>query len=127
VDGTGCHGFEAQSADAAGGTAMDYVTAISTSAAYNSPSDPITGAAGFNCSPTNAQLTPYCWHLPSRSESLYLSELAAIVGGYSNRQYWTSTGRPGTPMTAWTAWIVDINNGANILTDLNLVRAGKAF
>ena len=56
VDGSGCHGLEAQAANASNSTQVVWATALSVSAAYKSPP----------CQ-TNAQLTPNCWHLPSKS------------------------------------------------------------
>ena len=101
IDGSGCHGLEAQIADAAAGEPMDWTTAISTSAAYNDSSNLITGAAGFNCSTTDAQLTPYCWHLPSKTELEYLFEQKDVVGGFSSGYlYWSSTGSSST--NAWS-------------------------
>jgi hypothetical protein len=127
VDGTGCHGLEAQSADASGGIGMDWATAISTSAAYNNSSDAITGTAGFNCSTTDAQLTPYCWHLPSNMELVYLIEQKDVVGGFntSGSYYWSSSQVVAT--AASTKSFFNGSTGAEIKTLAYRVRAVRAF
>ena len=80
VDGSGCHGLEAQAANASNSTQVVWATALSVSAAYNSPP----------CQ-TNAQLTPNCWHLPSKSELEYLYEQRVVLGDPENITYWSST------------------------------------
>ena len=97
VDGSGCHGLEAQAADASSGGTMIWSAAISAAAAYNLSSSSITGTAGLNCSrsafPSSAALpaTPNCWHLPSKTELNYLYEQKFVVGGFADRGYWSST------------------------------------
>jgi hypothetical protein len=126
VDGSGCHGLEAQAADASSGAAMTWTTAISTSAAYNDSSNLITGAAGFNCSTTDAQLTPYCWHLPSKTELEYLFEQKDVVGGFANDNYWSSLENDSN-----NAWSQNFGNGNQVSTVGKLgsipVRAVRAF
>jgi hypothetical protein len=102
VDGSGQHGLEAQASDAASGGYLDWPTAISTSAAYNSTD--ITTA--LSCSTTNAQLTPNCWHLPSKTELEYLFEAKTVVGGFASNLYWSSTEND-----SFTAWTQDFTNG----------------
>ena len=95
VDGSGCHGLEAQATDASSGAIMDWETAISAVAAYNTTA--ITGVLGLNCSTTAypsstaPPATPNCWHLPSKTELEYLYEQKNVVGGFSPYGYWSSS------------------------------------
>ena len=52
-----------------------------TAAAYNLPA----------CA-RDAQLTPSCWHLPSKTELQYLYNQKTVMGGFANSPYWSSTG-----------------------------------
>ena len=123
VDGSGCHGLEAQSTDASSGTSMDWATAISTSAAYNTTT--ITGGSGLNCSTTAFPSTPNCWHLPSKTELEYLYEQKTVVGGFANNFYWSSS-----EYDTGNAWRQSFGNGgqsANGKTNTYLVRAVRGF
>jgi hypothetical protein len=96
VDGSGCHGLEAQPADY---YAVSYIhqwtPAVAGAASYNSPA----------C-PTNAQLTPNCWHLPTKTELNYLYEQKDAVGGFGSDGFWSSTDA-GTG----SAWVQDFITG----------------
>ena len=129
VDGSGCHGLEAQSTDASSGAAMDWATAISTSAAYNTTT--ITGPSGLNCSTTAfpslsaTPATPNCWHLPTKTELEYLYEQKTVVGGFANSGYWSSS-ESGSDV----AWYQYFNNGSQTNLDKSNplpVRAVRAF
>ena len=96
VDGSGCHGLEAQPYDVAAdsqkpydGKPMGWENAILTAAAYNITT--ITGPSGLNCSTTAFPATPNCWHLPSKNELSWLYEQKSVVGGFANLHYWSST------------------------------------
>ena len=114
VDGSGCHGLEAQAANASNSIRMNWATAISVSAAYNSPA----------CA-TNAQLTLSCWHLPSKTELNYLYEQKAVLGGIANTIYWSSTdcAYPG----AWTQTFVNGNQKCQNKASVYIVRAVRSF
>ena len=88
VDGSGCHGLEAQPYDVAAdsqkpydGKPMNWKNAILTAAAYNITT--ITGPSGLNCSTTAFPATPNCWHLPSKNELSWLYEQKSVVGGFA--------------------------------------------
>ena len=124
LDGTGCHGLEAKATDASSGGSMDWATAISTSAAYNtSTTNTLTG---YSCSTSDAQLTPYCWHLPTKTELEYLYEQKTVVGGFALTYYWSSSA-----VDIINAWSQNFNDGyqnyydktSNVLP----VRAVRAF
>lgn len=126
VDGSGQHGLEAQASDAASGQYLDWPTAISTSAAYNNTV--ITVA--LLCSTTNAQLTPNCWHLPTKTELEYLYEAKTVVGGFANiGLYWSST--EGDANHAWVQDLFYFYDGIQINyypKNMSLgVRAVRAF
>ena len=102
VDGSGCHGLEAQPYDVGAtsqnsyvGVSQTWVNAISTAAAYNTTT--ITGTSGLNCSTTAfpsstaPPATPNCWHLPSKNELSWLYEQKTVVGGFANSYDWSST------------------------------------
>ena len=130
VDGSGCHGLEAQSTDASSGAAMDWATAISTSAAYNTTT--ITGVSGLKFSTTAfpslsaTPATPNCWHLPTKTELEYLYEQKTVVGGFALTYYWSSSA-----VDIINAWSQNFNDGyqnyydktSNVLP----VRAVRAF
>ena len=123
LDGTGCHGLEAQAADASSGASMDWATAISTSAAYNT--NATNTLSGYSCSTTNAQLTPYCWHLPTKTELEYLYEQKTVVGGFADNYYWSST-----ELDSFYAWLQDFTYGYQYYGYKGLtlpVRAVRAF
>jgi hypothetical protein len=64
VDGTGCHGIEAQTLDEP--TDLNWANAFIAAAAYNTITT--NTLAGFSCttlSAANSPTRPYCWHLPS--------------------------------------------------------------
>ena len=95
VDGSGCHGLEAQPADYLVGFFIHLWTpALAVAASYNSPS----------C-PTNAQLTPNCWHLPTKTELNYLFEQKTVVGGFATNGYWSST--EAATGSAWNQNFID--------------------
>ena len=123
LDGTGCHGLEAKATDASSGVSMDWATAISTSAAYNtSTTNTLTG---YSCSTSDAQLTPYCWHLPAKTELEYLYEQKTVVGGFGDYNYWSSSELDST-----SAWFQSFNYGYQdyLSKDNTLpVRAVRAF
>jgi hypothetical protein len=114
VDGSGCHGLEAQAANASNSIRMNRATAISVSAAYNS-----TACA------TNAQLTPSCWHLPSKTELNYLYEQKAVLGGIANTIYWSST--DCDDIGAWSQTFVNGNQKCQGKASVYIVRAVRAF
>ena len=113
VDGSGCHGLEAQPYDVGAtsanllGVTQTWTSAISTAAAYNDNARGVTGTPGLNCSntafPSSAALpaTPNCWHLPSKNELSWLYEQKAVVGGFliGSNSYWSSSESIGT--NAW--------------------------
>ena len=122
MDGSGCHGLEAQSTDASG-NAMDWSTAVSTAAAYNTTT--ITGTSGLNCSTSAYPTTPNCWHLPSKAELEYLYEQNVVVGGFASNVYWSSTEYSST-----NAWYQTFNGGSQFnfpKSNRYLVRAVRAF
>ena len=121
VDGSGQHGLEAQASDASAGAIMNWDTAISSSAAYNTTF--ITRALG--CSQTAAPSTPNCWHLPSRTELEYLHEQKAVVGGFAYG-YWSSTETNGDAGSAWFQYDWGGQNYNNKYGSL-FVRAVRAF
>jgi hypothetical protein len=89
VDGSGCHGLEAQLADVVSGTTViwNWTAAVSAAAAFNTTTITTT----LSCPTTTMPSTPNCWHLPSRIELQYLYEQKAAVGGFTNGLYWSST------------------------------------
>ncbi len=122
VDGSGCHGLEAQVADASSGGTMSWSAAISAAAAYNITT--ITGISGLNCSTTEQTATPNCWHLPSKTELTQLCEQMAFVGGFQD-VYWSSTDTINN-----YAWHHNFNYGTQGFSDKGItlpVRAVRAF
>ena len=130
VDGSGCHGLEAQPYDVAAdsqkpydGKPMGWENAILTAAAYNITT--ITGPSGLNCSTTAFPATPNCWHLPSKNELSWLYEQKSVVGGIAYNFYWSSTEGSST-----IAWAQSFDNGLQFdYGKLNTfrVRAVRAF
>ena len=130
VDGSGCHGLEAQPYDVAAdsqkpydGKPMGWENAILTAAAYNITT--ITGPSGLNCSTTAFPATPNCWHLPSKNELSWLYEQKSVVGGFADGPYWSST-----EYNSYGAWYQDFYTGAQHYATKNgtyRVRAVKAF
>ena len=104
VDGSGCHGLEAQVADASSGGTMSWYAAIYAAAEYNITT--ITGISGLNCSTTMLPATPNCWHLPSKNELSWLYEQKAVVGGFATNYYWSSTENDSN-----TAWLQNFSFG----------------
>ena len=122
LDGTGCHGLEAQAADFPGGT-VDWATAILVSSYYNTSNT--NTLAGYSCSNSDAQLTPYCWHLPTLPELAYLYAQKTLVGSFTTDWYWSSTQDDAT-----YAWYGDFRYGYNNdddKTNQHLVRPVRAF
>ena len=78
VDGSGQHGLEAKTTDAAGGALMIWATAMTTAQAYGTCLTPVLK-------------TPTCWHLPTKSELALLWEQKNVVGGFAKDYYWSST------------------------------------
>ena len=70
VDGSGCHGLEAQATETPliNGVLPNQPQAMTQAIAYNTT--PITVA--LSCSTTAQPTTPNCWHLPTRVELHYL-------------------------------------------------------
>ena len=129
IDDSNCHGLEAKTSDASSGETMTWATAIAISASYNTTAITIA----LSCSTTNAQFTPNCWHLPSKSELNYLCEQKTVVGGFTNLNYWSSS-----EFDATSAWGQDFDDGTQDLdsdctqdgdskTSAELVRAVRAF
>ena len=131
VDGSGCHGLEAQAADASSGSTMNWSAAIAAAAAYNLASSSITGTTGLNCSrtayPSSAAqpATPNCWHLPSKNELSWLYEQKTVVGGFAVDYYWSSTEYDSN-----YAWYQYFDSGIQLYRSKiysNPVRAVRAF
>ena len=130
VDGSGCHGLEAQPYDVAAdsqkpydGKPMNWENAILTAAAYNITT--ITGPSGLNCSTTAFPATPNCWHLPSKNELSWLYEQKSVVGGFANNYYWSST-----ELGSHGPWILAFSLGhqnSNLKGATYRVRAVRAF
>ena len=100
VDGTGCHGIEAQTLDEL--TTLNWDNALIAAAAYNTITT--NTLAGYICTTVTAVDTPkfpYCWHLPSKNELSWLYEQKAVVGGFliGSNSYWSSSESIGT--NAW--------------------------
>ena len=129
VDGSGCHGLEAQATEANQGAIMDWDTAISTSAAYNTTT--ITGPSGLYCSttalpsPDAPPATLNCWHLPTKTELEHLNEQRTVVGGFDLYPYWSSS--ESATGTAWAQGFVDGGQFSNDKALTFLVRAVRAF
>ena len=129
VDGSGCHGLEAKAVDASSGVTMDWATAISTSAAYNTTT--ITGGSGLNCSTTAfpslsaTPATPNCWHLPSKTELQYLHEQKTVVGGFANNYYWSSS--ENDTFYAWYQYFGSGTQDVSGTLSFYLVRPVRAF
>jgi Protein of unknown function (DUF1566) len=121
VDGSGCHGLEAQSADASTGNTMSWSTAISIAAAYNTT----TITLALACSTTVYPTTPNCWHLPSKAELEYLYEQSVVVGGFANNNYWSSTEYSST--AAWSQNFLNGNQDDGTKLSTLPVRAVRAF
>ncbi len=135
VDGSGCHGLEAQPYDVEATSANSYVgvpkiwaDALSAAAAYNTTS--ITGTSGLNCSTiaypslTAPPSTPNCWHLPSKTELELLYEQKAVVGRFAN-YYWSSTEYGSNH--AWDQTFLNGTQGDSIKQASLPVRAVRAF
>ena len=132
VDGSGCHGLEAQSYDVGAtsanlyvGVAQTWTNAISTAAAYNDNARGVTGTPGLNCSTTASPATPNCWHLPSKNELSWLYEQKTVVGGFANNNYWSATEGSSTH-----AFLQNFNGGGQGTTPRTstiLVRTVRAF
>ena len=130
VDGSGCHGLEAQPYDVAAdsqkpydGKPMGWENAILTAAAYNITT--ITGPSGLNCSTTAFPATPNCWHLPSKNELSWLYEQKSVVGGFAHATYWSST-----EFYSSFAWDQDFGSGYQNYANMygaDRVRAVRAF
>ena len=130
VDGSGCHGLEAQPYDVAAdsqkphdGKPMGWENAILTAAAYNITT--ITGSSGLNCSTTELPATPNCWHLPSKNELSWLYEQKSVVGGFASNLYWSSTEYDSS-----LAWYQTFLNGSQSNANKNYasrVRAVRTF
>jgi hypothetical protein len=132
VDGSGCHGLEAQpydvgasSGNPSAGVTMYWVNAVTGSAAYNTNATNIV--AGYSCTTaSNVLLRPYCWHLPSKTELNYLYEQQSVVGGFANLTYWNST--EGSSGNAWSQDFASGAQGINPKSTTPLrVRAVRAF
>ena len=102
---------------------MDWATAISTSATYNTTT--ITGGSGLNCSMTAFPSTPNCWHLPTKTELDYLFEQKTVVGGFAISDYWSSS--EVSTNLAWAQAFPTGDQGYTNKTVTSLVRAVRAF
>ena len=124
VDSSGCHGLEAQVADAALGGVTNWSIATSIAATYNTTST--NAVSGYNCTTaTNVKLTSYCWHLPTKTELQYLYAQKARVGGFGSNYYWSSS-----EYDANNAWYQSLSFGYqnfNYKSTPYLVRAVRAF
>ncbi|MSS75947.1 MAG: DUF1566 domain-containing protein [Methyloglobulus sp.] len=152
VDGSGCHGLEAQPYDVGsdvGATSVETpaisqitgqpydVGATSDNSyvgVYKTWSDAITTSAAYNtttitnalsCSTSAYPTTPNCWHLPSKTELGYLYEQRSVVGGFSNTLYWSSTELDAN--FAWNQIFFNGNQNYYNKTITYLVRAVRAF
>ena len=130
VDGSGCHGLEAQPYDVAAdsqkpydGKPMSWENAILTAAAYNITT--ITGPSGLNCSTTAFPATPNCWHLPSKNELSWLYEQKSVVGGFAYYNYWSST--EGSSGDAWYQLFYSGSQASSPKSLTSRVRAVRAF
>ena len=130
VDGSGCHGLEAQPYDVAAdsqkpydGKPMGWENAILTAAAYNITT--ITGPSGLNCSTTAFPATPNCWHLPSKNELSWLYEQKSVVGGFAYYNYWSST--EGSSGDAWYQLFYSGSQASSPKSLTSRVRAVRAF
>ena len=124
VDGSGCHGLEAQPYDVGAtlgnnyvGTLTQWSVAASAAASYN------TGS----CSRSNAQLTPSCWHLPTKTELEYLYEQKDLISNLSSAtaNYWSST--KSDAGNAWSQKFSDGKQSSDDQTYTYKVRAVRAF
>jgi len=103
VDGSGCHGLEAQTFDlgasssAPRGVQIPLDTALTMAASYNTTTT--NTVARYSCTTaSNVLLRPYCWHLPSQNELKQLVQQFSAVGNLNSFGiYWTSSGLPDTP------------------------------
>jgi len=112
VDGSGQHGLEVKTTDAAGGVEMDWATAMTTEQAYDTCLTPVLR-------------TPTCWHLPTKSELALLWEQKNVVGGFANSNYWSST-----EFNSYYAWFQTFYRGDQYYynkNDTSRVRAVRAF
>ena len=127
VDGSGCHGLEAQPYDVGAtsensnvGVPQTWTDAVSTALAGNTTA--ITTA--LSCSTTVEATTPNCWHLPSKTELEYLYEQKTVVDGFANNSYWSST--ETNRDSAWFQNFLDgyqNSNSKNITLHVRVVRA----
>ena len=96
VDSTGCHGLEAMPSNLVGlstdAQGLNFTDAVSAAALTNQTSSAITGSTGYNCSQSNAQGSPECWHLPTQAEfALLHPALATYLPGLATGWYWSDT------------------------------------
>ena len=128
VDGSGCHGLEAQPYDVGATSensnavaAKTWIDAVSTATASNTTE--VTTA--LSCSTTVEAATPNCWHLPSKTELEYLYEQKKVVGGFANNSYWSSTETNND--SAWFQNFLDGYQNSNSKNITLHVRAVRAF
>ncbi len=100
VDGSGEHGLEAQVADEP--TTLDWASAVTAAAAYG------TG-----------------WHLPTKTELELLYEQKAVVGGFADPIYWSSTEH--LSVTAWYQTFVNGSQSYYVKSGSYRVRSVRAF
>ena len=119
VDGTGKHGLEAIDSDYSETglpQTFNWDDAIANAASYNSPS----------C-PTDPQLTPWCWHLPTKTELELLYEQRNVVSNNFNKSYWSSTEAVIDSSKAWNQRFSDGIQGYNDKISYLSVRFVRVF
>jgi hypothetical protein len=135
IDGTGQHGLIAAASDQSSATQWGcYGNAVggthgaigngkpNTTGIVNSCSE--EGNAAFIC--RNLALNDFSdWFLPSKSELDQMFLKKAVIGGFADNEYWSST-----EYDIYTAWIQDFTNGKqerSAKKNSKNVRAIRAF
>jgi hypothetical protein len=137
TDNTGLHGLEAAPADQSSGVQWGCYfttisgadgTAVGTGAANTT--DIVAGCAEANTAAKIADayaLNGYTdWYLPSKDELNLLYQQKAVVGGFANNYYWSSS--QFNSYNAWNQNFINGNQNSNYYKDNTLpVRAVRAF